>query len=96
MFVESMTKFMVLCSMLFDVVVCWPVSLVNISLCIRVCSSGISLVYMVYSMPDNLLPCMTLQFSEFSMFDRFVSISTNCFQLVGYDWNNSSALPLMP
>jgi len=83
-------KFMVLCLMLFDVVVCWPVSLVNISLYIRVCSSGILFVYMMYSMPDNLLPCMTLQFSEFSVFDQFVSILTNRFLFVRYDWNSSS------
>ena len=59
-----------------------PVSFWKISCCISLWSLGILLVYMVYSIPDILLPCMTLQLREFFRDDLHVSISTNCLRLV--------------
>ena len=95
-FVESSTKLTVLCSMFVWVVVGRPVNLVNILWFIRVCRRGILLVYMVYSRPDILLPCIMLQLREFLSWDLHVSISTNCLRLLRYDLKISRDGPLMP
>ena len=55
-FVELSTKLMVECLMSFVGINSFPDNFVKSSSVMSVCINGISLVYMVYRIPDILLP----------------------------------------